>query len=186
MKVLHINTTDTVGGAALAMFRLHKELNRQGCQSDLMVGRSDFGGSSNTISFHSMPFRKLNDKILDRIGNELNSTFRWEEICHRNSWHIPKTQIFKAADVINLHNLHGGYFNIRALMKLPAVIEAAGTYTTTCGLNSRTAFRRSHPVRNLVGRTCASITPVSPNPKRSASPAAGASFIHHFFRPDWP
>ncbi len=38
MKVLHINQSDTSGGAAIAGYRLHQELLEQGIDSKMLVG----------------------------------------------------------------------------------------------------------------------------------------------------
>jgi len=37
MRILHISSSDTAGGAALAAYRLHAELRRQGMDSQMLV-----------------------------------------------------------------------------------------------------------------------------------------------------
>ncbi len=119
MKVLHINTLDKVGGAARAMYRLHQGLQRLGHHSQLLVGRqTTLEPGIDYISRQIKPFRTLADKLLDRIGMRLERRFGLDIWSYRNSWRIPQTLTFRQADVINLHNLHGGYFNFRALPKL--------------------------------------------------------------------
>ena len=119
MNILHINTLDNVGGAARAMHRLHQELRRLGHRSQCLVGRQTMlePGIDN-INRQARPFRTLADKVLDRIGIRLERRFSLDAWCYRNSWRIPHTPAFRQTDVINLHNLHGGYFNFRALPEL--------------------------------------------------------------------
>lgn len=119
MNILHINTQDNVGGAARAMYRLHKGLQWSGHMSQLLVGHQtrlepDIG----SINRQAGPFRTAADKMLDRIGLQLERWWGIDKWSYRNSWHIPQTPFFRQADVINLHNLHGGYLNLRVLPEL--------------------------------------------------------------------
>jgi glycosyltransferase involved in cell wall biosynthesis len=119
MNVLHINTLDNVGGAARAMYRLHQALRRMGHQSRLLVERQTVREPGiDDIKRQAKPFRTLADKLLDRVGPWLEKRWGIERWSHRNAWHIPQTAAFQWADVVNLHNLHGGYFNFRALPEL--------------------------------------------------------------------
>jgi len=119
VNILHINTLDNIGGAARAMYRLHQGLQRLGYQSQLLVGHQTMLEQRiDYISSQAKPFRTLTDKILDRIGMRLEKRFGTDRWSYRNSWRIPQTPAFRQADVVNLHNLHGGYFNFRALPDL--------------------------------------------------------------------
>ena len=72
MNILHVNTLDTVGGAARAMYRLHQGLQRLGHQSQLLVGhQTTLESGIDYISRQARPFRTLADKVLDRIGMRL-------------------------------------------------------------------------------------------------------------------
>lgn len=116
MKVVHLNTHDSEGGAACAAYRLNKRLQAIGHDSQLMVGFQTLREDGvDGINNGARPFRGLSDKILDRIGPRLEAAFGWDAWSYRNSWHIPRIPAFREADMVNLHNMHGGYFNPRAL-----------------------------------------------------------------------
>lgn len=119
MNVLHVNTYDTSGGAAVAMYRLHGELRRLGHQSQLLVGHQTTPGPDiDYISRQARHFRTMSDKVLDRIGILLEGKLGVDIWAYRNSWHISQISAFRNADVVNLHNIHGDYFNFRALPEM--------------------------------------------------------------------
>ena len=118
MNILHLNSSDH-GGAARAMVRLNQGLQRQGHNSQILVGqRMTQEPGIEDVNSQAQPFRSFVDKVLDPIALSLELRFSLNARSHRNSWHVPKMPIFQHADVINLHNLHGGYFNYRALTVL--------------------------------------------------------------------
>lgn len=127
MKVLHINQSDILGGAAIAGYRLHQGLLSQGVESRLLVG--EVGTSSDRVAAVS---RK------SRIENHI---FRWSVRLGLNYVHlvstfdIPKHTFYKDADVINFHNLHKDYFNYLALPSLteskPAVFTLHDMWSFT-------------------------------------------------------
>lgn len=140
MNILHINSSDRGGGAAGQMYRLHQELIRQGHKSQLLVAQQmiDETGISH-ISGVARPNRNLKNKILDRFGAVLEKLWGIDNFSYQNSWSLQKTSLFLDADVINLHNIHGGgsykYFNFRALpwlaRKKPLVWKLADMWAIT-------------------------------------------------------
>ena len=141
MRILHINTLDNVGGAARAMYRLHQGLRRQGYQSQLLVGhQTTLEPDIDDISHQAKPFRTLADKVLDRIGVRLEKRLGIDGWSHRNSWRIRQMPAFRQADVINLHNLHGGYFNLRALPELTRHKPAVWTLHDMWALTGHCAY----------------------------------------------
>lgn len=121
MNVLHINQSDVSGGAAIAGYRLHQGLLAQGIDSKLLVGnvktQSDRVDQAAPTFF--TPTEKVLWRILPRLG--LNHIHRI------SSFDIPKHDWYKAADILNFHNLHTGYFNYLALPKLTATKPAVFT-----------------------------------------------------------
>lgn len=110
MKILHINQSDVQGGAAIAAYRLHKELLHRSAQSRLIVRRPISGDAE----VESMGFRRVPDGILAKASSivGLNDLFTYRSYkLHRRIW-------YREADVLNLHNLHPGYFNY---LSLPAL-----------------------------------------------------------------
>lgn len=112
MKVLHINQSDIGGGAAIAGYRIHQGLLKQGIESKLLVGRRQTDDPQ---------IAQVNCHY--RLDNQLyRFTFRagFNYINYISSFDIPKHSFFSAADILNFHNLHNGYFNYLAIPHLTA------------------------------------------------------------------
>lgn len=111
MNVLHINTSDTGSGGAIAAQRLHQGLITQGVNSRLLVGHTKSANREiAAIPQSSKRSEKLAFQVSWRAGlNNLNIL---------NTFDIPKHDWFQEAQVLNFHNLHGGFFNYLAIKKL--------------------------------------------------------------------
>lgn len=110
MKVLHVNSSDGSGGAAIAAYRLHKGLISQGIDSRLLVGSSHSGGDRTAVIPRQRKLEMLIGRLTWNLGfNDFNCI---------NSFKIPDQPFYKEADILNFHNLHGGYFNYLALPKI--------------------------------------------------------------------
>ncbi|MCB0192837.1 MAG: glycosyltransferase family 4 protein [Anaerolineae bacterium] len=126
MNILHINQSDTLGGAAIAGYRLHQGLLKQDINSHLLVGTSTINDSHiDRIGSYTL-FDKLLLQITNRVG--LNGTG------FISSFQTTGHSFFQKADVLNFHNLHG-YFNYLAIPKLtrdkPAVFTLHDMWTLT-------------------------------------------------------
>lgn len=111
MNVLHINQSDLVGGAAIAGYRLHHALLKEGVQSTLLVGAKH--GESQLVD--TVYRRGLIEKIL-RKG--LFKPLGLNYIDLIASFDLSKHPFYQQASVLNLHNLHTGYFNYLAISAL--------------------------------------------------------------------
>jgi glycosyltransferase involved in cell wall biosynthesis len=111
MKVLHINSSDIGGGAAIAGCRLHQGLLAQGVESSLLVGSATI--NSDRIAQVPPPSR-WEKRALFHITHKLGFNY----IHQLSSFQLLNHPFFQAADVLNFHNLHGGYFNYLAIPKL--------------------------------------------------------------------
>lgn len=111
MNVLHINTSDTGSGGAIAAQRLHQGLISKGVNSRLLVGHTkSVDQLIAAIPQSSNGLEKLAFQLSWRAGlNSLNIL---------NTFDIPKHDWFQEAQVLNFHNLHGGFFNYLAIKKL--------------------------------------------------------------------
>jgi hypothetical protein len=111
MNVLHINRSDTYGGAGIAAHRLHQGLLAQGIESRLLVGRARTKGSRVQ---EIPPIPRIENRIgwfTQRYGlNSINiiSTFTF----------VPRVSFFRNADILNFHNLHSRYFNYLGIPSL--------------------------------------------------------------------
>jgi len=99
VNILQIGTCDIQGGAAKVSYRLHQEYKKRGHNSKLVVG-----------------YKLSSDPDVALLG--LNRYLRAaQEIVERHTGfcsYMPthKRKEFKNADIVNLHNLHGNFFNI--------------------------------------------------------------------------
>lgn len=118
MKVLHINFSDLFGGAAIAGYRLHQGLLSQGIDSKLLVGRKE----SKSDRVATTPRKSYVEGKLAGWSQTLGLSY----LPIVSSFRIDQHPFYQAADVLNFHNLHSGYFNYLALPKLtrckPAVV----------------------------------------------------------------
>lgn len=103
MNVLEINTFQNGGGAAKVAQRLKEKLELLGHEVPMLVGEKGDGNNIHQVVRNRKYVRYFN-KFLGVESLFLLSTFK-----------IPKMDIYRNADILNLHNLHGDYFNILAL-----------------------------------------------------------------------
>ena len=127
MKVLHINQSDTAGGAAIAGYRLHQGLVEQGIDSKLLVGNKQTDHPKVAL----IPRRYRLENQLYRFTNRLG----FHTLNHVGSFDIPKHPFFQEADILNFHNLHSTGFSYLAIAKLtqhkPAVFTLHDMWSFT-------------------------------------------------------
>ncbi|MBN8563396.1 MULTISPECIES: glycosyltransferase family 4 protein [unclassified Leptolyngbya] len=118
MRVLHINQSDTYGGAAIAGYRLHQGLLSQGVDSRLMVGRMETNDDRVSLVPHGSPFEQQFKRVTQKFG--FNHVHLW------STFQIAHHDFYQSAEVLNFHNIHTGFFNYLALPRLvkrkPAVL----------------------------------------------------------------
>ena len=122
MRVLHINETSHRGGAARAMRRLHSALIGKGHDSRFLVGRSidPEDPDINLIWDEVSQFRSIENSIKSRIGNQFEKYIGIHPWANRTNIRITDTPLYQWADIIDLRNLFGGYFNLWSLPALTA------------------------------------------------------------------
>jgi len=120
MRVLHINTTSHKGGAARAMRRLHTALVEKGHQSQFLVGRSIDQDDPlvHLIWDEIKPYRSLKNSLQSRIGNQAEKYIGINAWANRPAMRIADTALYQWADIIDLRNLFGGFFNLWSLPQL--------------------------------------------------------------------
>ena len=110
MNILHINQSDTAGGAAIAAYRLHQGLLAQGVDSRLLVG--EVRTSSDRVA--AVPRQHLIENQLFRFAWHLGLNY----LHLISTFNIPQHEFYQKADILNFHNLHTGYFNYLGIPRL--------------------------------------------------------------------
>ncbi|MDC0357683.1 glycosyltransferase [Oligoflexia bacterium] len=130
MKVLHINTNDCRGGAAIAAFRLHEALLDEGIHSRMLVGKK----YSSLTTIAEIPSYRLK-KYFRFFSNSLSSHLGLNYANILDTFQLSNHPFLQEADILHFHNLHGGYFNYLALpfltKKKPAVITLHDMWAIT-------------------------------------------------------
>ena len=122
MRVLHINATSHTGGASRAMQRLSAGLVKNNHESKFLVGRTKYreNPAVHLIWDEVSDLRTLSDSLLSRIGNPIEKNVGIHPWANRMNLRITETPLFKWADIIDLRNLFGFYFNPWCLPSLSA------------------------------------------------------------------
>lgn len=107
MKVLHINQSDTAGGAGIAAYRLHQGLQSHDIESCMLVGRK----LTQDETVAPVGRRRMIDRASTLAGQLIGLNY----IFNRHGLRLGHHDFVKQADVINLHNLHTGYINYLGL-----------------------------------------------------------------------
>ena len=121
MKVLHINTSDKVGGAAIAAFRLHDAMLSTGIDSKYLVLNRTINDRNDiaTISKHKNFINRMLNIVLEKIATKnmgkikgLFSSFKYG-IC------ISKRREVNEADIIYIHwiNSFVNYHELKKILK---------------------------------------------------------------------
>jgi glycosyltransferase involved in cell wall biosynthesis len=112
MNLLQINTQDMAGGAAKLTYQLHQNLKKLGHNSKMLV-QIKTSSDSDVISIQTGPsrLRNLSQRLLNGLENTVSLQYWFQSFPY--GW--LNREPIQSADVINLHNMHGGYFNYLAL-----------------------------------------------------------------------
>ena len=127
MKILHINQSDIVGGASILAYRLHQALANKGFDSFILA---DVVKSLDPTIF-PIKRRRLLEELSSRFFQQLGLNY----VDIKNTFSLPDYPCFQESDILNFHNLHGGYFNYLAISKLtqrkPAVFTLHDMWSFT-------------------------------------------------------
>lgn len=140
LRVVHVNTHDTRGGAAQAAWKLHRGYRERGVSSWMTVKRKSSGDADvfeipNEAS-RPWPTRALNavagglggfgapGRAAARTLRRVADPKRYRDIGRGvEDFHFPGSWklldlLPERPDLVHCHNLHGGYFDLRALSAL--------------------------------------------------------------------
>ena len=102
------------------MQRLHDSLIDKQHESQFLVGRSRFPDNPeiNIIWDEITPFRSIQNSVLSRIGNQFEKYLGINSWANRPAKYLAGADIYQWADIIDLRNLFGGFFNLWSLPDL--------------------------------------------------------------------
>lgn len=102
MKVVHVNQTDVFGGAALAAWRLHRQLLKDGHDSRLLVGQA---GETDPHTFVSQSPASRVERLFARVlaPRSLHNLHRVSSLA------LPRHPAVRTADVVELHNIRQAF-----------------------------------------------------------------------------
>lgn len=109
MTILHISATDNRGGSGRAAYRIHRGLRARGVRSRMLVGQRT------TDDPDIAPLRSTPLRAVDRIVGKTLDRFGYQYLGYPSTLVLPRHPWFREADVVQLYNTHGGYFNHLAL-----------------------------------------------------------------------
>lgn len=135
LNVLHISESDAAGGAGRAAYKLHTGLNGLGHTSRMLVGRKV------TDDTDIRPLkRNLLWRALDRASGELFDLLSLQYVFYPSSFGVLADAWFRAASVVQLHNLHGSYFGFTALPAISRLRPVVWQLHDQWGLTGHIAY----------------------------------------------
>ncbi len=123
MKVLHINKSDRVGGAAVAAVRLLEALRKNGTDARMLVlnAEGEHSGVEPVVKSgvdRFFQYLKFLGEVLSFIPFEKNrqNRFSFSRACF--GFDISRHPLVREADVLHLHWINQGFFSLTDLRKL--------------------------------------------------------------------
>lgn len=142
LRILHVNTMDSGGGAAQLALDLVEATNAAGHRASLAVGaKNTFASQVSVINHYTrrhlwarfcargVAWFKGSKRLARGIGRPWSSArvlFGHEDFDFPGTWTILR-DLPEMPDLLHLHNLHGSYFDLRALpwlsRRIPIVVN---------------------------------------------------------------
>ena len=143
MKILFINKTDCMGGAAQVAWDLATELRQMGHEVRFIVRRK-FSDSNDVYELKEYLLFRLLRAIFKRDFTVVFSSLRDYLMSNDISFGIEKEIVghewIKWADVIHVHNVHGNYFRLENIAKISAVKPVVWTLHDLWAVTGRCAY----------------------------------------------
>lgn len=116
MNIVHISTSDSIGGSAQSAQRIHSGLQKYGYNSSMIV-RDKISNSPSVFPVATNAFLRRSDYYADKILSTLGLQYL---VVPSNLFLFGKS-VIQNADIFQLYNIHGGYFSINNLLKLSSI-----------------------------------------------------------------
>lgn len=110
--MVHLSIADDVGGAARSAYKIHRGLRDLGVPSRMLVSYK-FTDDPDVTSFRGVLWR-----IVDRPFRELGEIAGLQYFFAPSSWALLAHPWLREADVVQVYNVHGGYFSYPVLAPL--------------------------------------------------------------------
>ena len=137
MKIVHIGTADSSGGAARAAFELHNALLRLGHESRMLVGQQfETRPEINRIGFS----RSMAGRLLNRLVLEVETRTGLQYLIQPKRRDFLSHRFVRDADVIHLHNLHGNFFSHTILPRLSVLAPLVWTLHDAWSLTGHCSY----------------------------------------------
>lgn len=120
MKILIVNTSERVGGAAIAANRLMEALRSQGVQVEMLVRdkTSDSHAVTTTGRFWLMRLRFLWERLVIFFHLGLKREHLFEIDIANTGFDLTRAAAFKNADVIHLHWINQGMLSLKNIRRI--------------------------------------------------------------------
>ena len=121
MKVVHIVSKDTLGGAEDFTILLANYF-----KAPVIVAKK-YSVDDNIHLLYEGKYDKAKnklftffDKVLGKLGyhQSFKKAFFLHDTCNNTFNRLNKMDVFRNADIIHLHNIHGGFFDIKAIKQI--------------------------------------------------------------------
>ena len=106
MNILHLSTEYNLGGSGRAAYRIHSSLMRRGHTSRMLVSGLVYGVPEAGPVWQSLTWRAG-----DWLARSVTEALSLQYLFLPSSWALLRHPWFRAADVVQLYNTHGGYFS---------------------------------------------------------------------------
>jgi glycosyltransferase involved in cell wall biosynthesis len=106
MNILHLSTEYNLGGSGRAAYRIHSSLLQRGHASRMLVSRNMPDAPDAAPIWGSLPWRAA-----DWAARRATDALSLQYLFLPSSWRMLQHPWFRAADVVQLYNTHGGYFS---------------------------------------------------------------------------
>nr|AIF26863.1 putative group 1 glycosyl transferase [uncultured bacterium fosmid pJB135F11] len=119
MRILILNTSECVGGAAIAARRLCQALDKQGMEARMMVCHRQTT-SPQVLSASCSRWHFLWERLRIFLANGLSRRNLWKVDIACSGTDIIHTEAFRQADVIHLHWINQGYLSLGEIRRILA------------------------------------------------------------------